>query len=66
MATIRVDVTEEQLAKLQQLAEPLGVSVEEIARLGLQHAMLEEEDDFLRAARRVLTKNEELCRRMEF
>ena len=64
MATIRVDLTEEQMAKLRELADRVRASVEEMARLALQHAILGEEEGFLQAAGRVLGKNEELYRRL--
>ena len=64
MATIRIDLTEQQLTKLQELAEALKISVEDLARLGIQQTILTEDQAFLEAANRVISKNQEIYRRL--
>lgn len=64
MATIRIDLTDQQLTKLQEVAEALEISVEDLARLGIQQTILTEDQAFLQAANRVISKNQELYRRL--
>ena len=59
MPTIRVDLTN-QLAQLQNLSNALGLSVEDLARLGIQQTLLTGDKAFLEAAREVLANNEQL------
>lgn len=64
MVTIRIDLTDDQLTKLQELAGALKISVEDLARLGIQQTILTEDQAFLEAANRVISKNQELYRRL--
>ncbi len=52
---------EEQLA---QAAERLNVSPDELAAAAVRDLLSRPDDDFDRAANRVLNKNRELCRRL--
>lgn len=53
-----------QAQKLRAEAERLGLSPEDLARAALSDLLAAPDDDFAAAARRVLTKNEELYRRL--
>jgi len=61
---LSVEVSENLERRLSEEAKRLGVSVEELARAFLQDSLGQPDDDFRRAADRVLRKNEELYRRL--
>lgn len=64
MSSITVELEPEQFAKLQSIAERLGVSVESLARSSLEDLLVGPDDKFERAAEYVLRKNKELYRRL--
>jgi predicted transcriptional regulator len=64
MSSITIEVDQEQLARLQSIAERVGVSVETLARSSLEELLARPDDEFERAADYVLKKNEELYRRL--
>jgi len=64
MSSITIEISEEKLVRLSELAARLGVSMEELARFSLEDLIERPEDDFGRAARYVLQKNDELYRRL--
>jgi hypothetical protein len=53
-----------QAEKLRQVAEQLGISPSELARAAVSDLLAEPDDDFRKAAERVLRKNSELYRRL--
>ena len=61
---ISVELSEEQAERLRSAAERLGVRPEDLARAGVSDMLTQPEEDFRRAAERVLRKNEELYRRL--
>ena len=61
---ISVELSEDQVERLRSAAARLGVSPEELARVGVTDMLTQPEEDFRRAAERVLRKNEELYRRL--
>lgn len=64
MRTISIDVSEEAADALEQRARRLGVAVEDLLREGLVEILSRDDEEFLRAAEYVLTKNDELYRRL--
>jgi hypothetical protein len=64
MSSIRIDLLEAQLAKLREIAARLGISPEELARLGVEEMLSQPDEKFEQAADYVLTKNAELYRRL--
>ncbi len=64
MNTISVSLTDEQMAKLKDIASRLGVSPEDIVRLRIDHILSGRDEKFLEAAARALEKNIELYRRL--
>jgi len=50
--------------RLQETAERLGVTPEELARAGIEALLSEPDDEFKRVADYVLRKNAELYRRL--
>lgn len=64
LSSITVELEPEQFAKLQSIAERLGVSIESLARSSLEDLLAGPDDKFERAAEYVLKKNEELYSRL--
>jgi hypothetical protein len=64
MSSITGELEPEQFAKLQSIAERLGVSIESLARSSVEDLLSGPDDKFERAAEYVLKKNEELYRRL--
>jgi post-segregation antitoxin (ccd killing protein) len=61
---ISIDLDEEQSARLQERARELGVDVNELAKAAVNDLLSRPAEDFDRAARLVLEKNQELYRRL--
>lgn len=61
---LTVDLSPAQAEQLRQEAERLGVAPEELARAAITDLLATPDQEFARAAERVLLKNEELYRRL--
>ena len=59
MSSITIELNEEQLSRLQSIAEKIGVSVERLARSTVEELLAKPDDEFEQAAEYVLKKNEE-------
>ena len=64
MATITINISEEQLQKLQELAQKLGMSTEEFLSASLEDLLNYRQGEFTQAASYVMRKNAELYRRL--
>lgn len=64
MSAITINLPEERLRLLQELAARLGVSPEDLARVGVEELLANSDEKFDEAARHVLEKNAELYRRL--
>jgi antitoxin FitA len=64
VSSITIELEEEQIAKLTEIAERFGLSVEELARLSVQELLTNSSDGFDEAADYVLRKNEDLYKRL--
>jgi antitoxin FitA len=64
MAFITINIPDEQLQKLQQLARDSQVSSEELLRVNIEEWLTRPQDEFIKAADYVLKKNAELYRRL--
>ena len=64
MASITINISDEQLHKLQQLAQESQVSPEDLLRSGIDDWLATQSDEFKQAASYVLKKNAELYRRL--
>jgi antitoxin FitA len=64
MASITIDIPDEQLQKLQQLARDSQVSPEDLLRVNIEDWLARPQDEFTQAAAYVLNKNAELYRRL--
>ena len=64
MSSITVAVTDEQMAKLNELAKRFGVSPEDLLRLRIDEMLSDHDEKFYDAAARALRKNADLYRRL--
>ena len=64
MSSITIDLADEHLLKLREIAGRLGVSVEDLARMSIEGLLAQPEESFEGAADYVLKKNAELYRRL--
>lgn len=64
MTTITISLQDKVLDQLRQKAREVGLSPEELARVGLESWLRQGSADFEEAARYVFDKNAELYRRL--
>lgn len=62
--SISLNLDDEQSARLEEHARKLGVDPRELAKAAVNDLLARPADDFDRAARYVLDKNQELYRRL--
>ena len=64
MAFITINLSDEQVQKLQQLADKSGVAAEDLLRSSIEDWLNHPQSDFAQASSYVLQKNAELYRRL--
>jgi len=64
MSSITINLQEEQIARLQEIANRLGVTIEDLARISIEELLAAPDERFEQAADYVLKKNEDLYRRL--
>lgn len=64
MSAITIQLSDEQLNKLQEAAARFGLSPEDLVRVSLEDLLARPGEDFQSAVEYVLNKNEELYRRL--
>lgn len=64
MSTITVQLSEERIGKLKELAARLGVSLEQLVQVSIDELLSQPDEQFQKAAEYVLTKNAALYRRL--
>ena len=64
MPTITISLSDDRLAKLQEMAARLHISPEELARAGVEELLARPEETCQRTIDYVLKKNAELYRRL--
>jgi hypothetical protein len=64
MNTITIKITDERLLKLQETANSLGVSIEELVLMGVEEVLNKPNPSFKGAMDYVLKKNAELYKRL--
>jgi predicted transcriptional regulator len=64
MHTITITLSDDRLAKLQEIAARLHIAPEELARAGVEELLTRPEETCQRAIDYVLKKNTELYRRL--
>lgn len=64
MTTLRITLSEKQMAQLQEKAKRYQIAPEELLRMSLEELLTRPDEDFQQAMEHVLTKNAELYRRL--
>ena len=64
MSAITINLSEERMQRLREIASRLGVSPEDLARMSVEELLARPDEKFEEAARHVLEKNAELYRRL--
>lgn len=64
MSTITIHLSESSLTKLKEQAQMIGISPEELARIGLEELLAQSPMTFTEATRYVLEKNKILYKRL--
>lgn len=64
MSAITIDIPENRLAKLREVAARFGISPEDLVRAEIEELLSRPDEDFERAANHVLNKNAELYGRL--
>jgi antitoxin FitA len=64
MSAITINLSEERMRQLSEIAARLGVSPEDLARVSIEELLAKPDEKFEEAARQVLDKNAELYRRL--
>ena len=64
MTSITVEIPDEQLQKLQQLAQESGISLEDLLRASIEDWLNYPKSEFVQASSYVLKKNAQLYRRL--
>ncbi|MCC6569059.1 MAG: DNA-binding protein [Anaerolineales bacterium] len=64
MTAITIELPNERLKKLQEMAQKYRVTTEELVRASVEDMLTQPEEQFRKAAQFVLNKNAELYRRL--
>lgn len=64
MTTLRFDISDDKAEALEDAAERLGISMEELLRASVDETLQKLDADFEKVAQHVLQKNAELYRRL--
>ena len=64
MSRLTINLPEEQIKQIQQIAQKLGLSTEELLKLKINDWLTETKPDFNQASNYVLKKNSELYKRL--
>ena len=64
MSSITIELPDDRLLKLKEIAVRLGITPEELARVSIEELLAQPDEKFKRASDYVLKKNEELYRRL--
>lgn len=64
MTTITIELPNERMKKLREMAQRFGVSMEELVRVSVEDMLTQPEEQLRKAAEYVLKKNAELYKRL--
>jgi antitoxin FitA len=64
MSTLTITLSDDRLAKLQEIAKRFNIRAEDLARVSIEELLTRPEESFQRAADHILHKNAELYRRL--
>ena len=62
MTSITITLTEDRLARLREIAARLKITLEDLARVGIEELLTRPNETFQRSAEYVLQKNSDLYR----
>jgi hypothetical protein len=62
--TLNLELNEQQIRRLQEIASRLNVSVNDLAKAAINDLLAKPDSDFERAAAHVLKKNADLYKRL--
>lgn len=65
MTTLTINLPDDRMVTLQERAEELGVTPEELVRVSVEELLSRPEDDFQHALTYVLRKNAQLYQRLD-
>lgn len=61
---LQIELNDEQLQRFEEISQRLNVSASDLAKAAINDLIAKQEIGFERAAKRVLTKNAELYKRL--
>ena len=64
MVTITIELTQENVQRLKEMSSKFGISMEELARVGVEDMLSRPDEQFQKAMHYVLKKNAELYKRL--
>lgn len=64
MTTLTINITDDRLERLQEIAQRLRIAPEELVRASLEELIMRPEEEFQRILAYVLAKNSELYQRL--
>ncbi len=64
MNTLTITLSEDRLARLQEIARQFNVKAEDLARVGVEEFLMQPDEKFKLTADYILSKNAELYRRL--
>jgi antitoxin FitA len=64
MATLTISLSDEEFRRLEAMGKHKGLTIKQMARLGISDFIGQPDDAFRAAAKRVIEKNAELYRRL--
>lgn len=64
MTMITIELPNERLHRLEEMASKLGVTKEELIRVSVEDMLMQPDDEFQKIAKYVLEKNLELYKRL--
>jgi predicted transcriptional regulator len=64
MSTLTITISEDRLAKLQEIADRFNIKPEDLARVSIEELLTRPEESFQQADDHILQKNADLYRRL--
>jgi antitoxin FitA len=64
MSTLTITLSEDRLARLQEIAHRFNIKAEDLARVGVEELLRQPDEKFKQAVEYILTKNADLYQRL--
>ncbi len=64
MVTITIELNEERVKRLKEMALKYGLSIEDLARVGVEEILAQPDEQFQKIMKYVLKKNKDLYKRL--